>query len=185
MKNLNVLLAGSAVALGTLCLAAPARAGLMTETIDFFPDEPGSFLRSLRFLRPELEGRRIVETRLFLTFNSEPGFDAGDFFIALTAPVTPDPGAQGFIFLLSGDDLGWSGQGTFNAQRTLTDLNGVLFGSLWQFDLFPDLDPAIFDGSFSADSRFEINTVEVPAPAPATLTIAGGTLLLRRRHRAA
>lgn len=162
--------------------ASPASAGLMTETIDFFPDAPGSFLRSLRFIRPELEGRRIVETRLYLTFTTVPGFDAENFFISLNAPVTPDDGQDGFIFLTSGENLGWLGQGTFTAQLTLPNLNGELFGALWQFDLFPTTDPPIFDGFFSEDSRFEVDTVPVPGPGSAGFGAVAMLMMARRRR---
>lgn len=152
-------------ALALPALGAPtAAAGLRTDVIDFFRDTPGTINASLRFIRPDLQGRRIVETRLHLEFTPGPGYDAGDFFVALAGPIEPNAGADGFFFLTSGDDFGWHGSGTFSVDLTLQQLNGVVLGTLWQFDTFALTDPPILDGFFSEDSRIEIDTIPaVPA----------------------
>jgi uncharacterized protein (TIGR03382 family) len=134
----------------------------------------------LRFIRPDLTGRTIVETRLFLTFTPAPGFDAGDFYLLLVAPVSPEVRGDGFIFLDTRADLGWSGAGTFSAQLTFSNLNGVLNPGLWTFDVFPTIDPPILVGTFSGDTRWEVDTI--PTPGTAALALLAGLLPLRRRR---
>jgi hypothetical protein len=158
-----------------------AAAGVMTEVIDFFPEGEQSVASMLRFVRPDLTGRTIVETRLYITFTPAAGFDAGDFYLLLVAPVSPDLRGDGFIFLDSRADLGWSGAGTFTAQLTFSNLNGVLNPGLWTFDVFPTIDPPIYAGTFSDDTRWEVDTV--PAPASCLTMCAGAMVMARRRRR--
>ena len=163
------------------CIACIANAGVMTEVIDFFPEGEQSVASMLRFLRPELTGRTVVETRLYITFTPGAGFDAGDFYLLLVAPVMPEARGDGFIFLDSRTDLGWSGPGTFSAQLTFSNLNGVLSPGLWNFDAFPTIDPPIYAGTFSDDTRWEVDTI--PAPSALTLALAAAAAAIRRRRR--
>lgn len=160
-------------------MVAPVSAGLLTEVVDFFPEGEQSVASMLRFIRPELTGRTIVETRLFITFTPAAGFDAGDFYLALVAPVSAVARGDGFIFLDARSDLGWSGGGTLSAQMTFSNLNGVLNPGLWGFDAFPTIDPPIFAGTFSDDTRWELDTI----PAPSAILLACAPLLAGRRRR--
>ncbi len=170
-----------ALTAAALAIATPVFAGVQTYTVDFFPDDPSTINIMLGFITPALTGKTIVETRLFVEFTPEPGYDAGDLYFLLAAPVIPDAGADGFIYLESGPDMGWSGSGTVFYENTFTNLNGVLQIGVWQHDVFPTFDPPIYQGSFSADSRWEIDYI----PAPGTATALGGLLLIGARRRRA
>ncbi|MCL4220903.1 MAG: hypothetical protein KJZ65_06005 [Phycisphaerales bacterium] len=166
-------------AVAALAIASTAFAGVQTYTIDFFPDDPGAINIMLGFITPALTGKTIVQTRLFVEFTPLSGYDAGDLYFLLAAPVIPDADEDGFIYLESGADMGWSGQGTFFYENTFTSLNGVLQVGVWQHDVFPTFDPPIYQGFFSADSRWEIDYI----PAPATASSLGGLLLVGSRRR--
>ncbi|MGD9688208.1 MAG: hypothetical protein AB7K52_05470 [Phycisphaerales bacterium] len=136
-----------------------------TYTISFFPELPvegGQVALAFdpRLAEPALNGATIVEGRLFVTFTTIGDFDAANLGIQLTAPI--DNAAFG-LFLRSGAELGWSGQGTFSASLTFDELNGMIPSggrAIWFFDLFHvAADPASFSGSFSIDSRIEFDYV--------------------------
>jgi len=169
------------VAIGAF--ASIASAALETYTIDFFSEEEGPVAQQLRLFLPDLTGRQIVEARLYLDFTPAPGFDAGSFYLLVAPPVSPDPGADGFIFLDAAEDLGWSGTQTQSFDGVFTALNGILNPGLWGYDVFPTTDPPILIGSFSARSRWEIDTIEVPAPGALSLIATAGLLAFRRRSR--
>lgn len=163
--------------------SSAASAALETYTIDFFSEEEGTIAQQFRLFLPDLTGRQIVETRLVLEFTPAPGFDAGSLYLLLAPPVSPDPGEDGFIFIDTSADLGWSGEGTFRYEHTFTALNGLLNPGLWGYDVFPTTEPAFLVGRFSADTRWEIDTVDVPTPGALSLVSAAGLLVLRRRSR--
>lgn len=160
-----------------------ASAALETYTIDFFPEEDTSIAQQFRLFLPDLTGRQIVETRLVVEFTPAPGFDAGSLYLLLAPPVASDPGEDGFIFIDTGLDLGWSGEGTFRYEHTFTALNGILNPGLWGYDVFPTTDPAFLVGRFSADTRWEVDTIEVPTPGTLALATGAGLVAFRRRTR--
>lgn len=167
-----IALSGAAAATG---LARP-----QTEIVDFFSDTEGNIGVELVFIRPHLTGRTIVETRLIIDFTPAAGYDAGDLNLLLTAPVLSDPGEDGFIYLNMRDDLGWSGQGTFSAMLSFSNLNGVLQPGVWTTSMLGTGDPPLLAGAFSPATRWEIDTV--PAPGAATLAALGLSAMLRRRR---
>ncbi len=162
LRALRVHLAATFLALS----AAPALAE--TFTVDFFPEglQTNNTIQ-LRFLGPD-EGQ-ITQTRLFLDFTTAPGFNAEDLTVQLVAPVTPADPNGGFWFV-TGEDLGWSGQGSFTATLTTNMVNGELHPGLWGFDLGSVNDPPAYSGTFSDTSRFEVDIAPIPEP--------GGLLIL-------
>lgn len=166
----------AAVAGGLLVVPAAAEADV--HIVDFFPEDPtnGNTLQ-LRFLGPT-EGT-VVDTRLVITFTTQNGFRAEDLLIGLVVPVTPDEPGGGFWFV-TGEDLGWSGEGTFTADISTGAINGTLNPGLWGFELGSVNDPPAYAGWFSADTRFELTIV--PAPGAAALLVGAGVLALRRRR---
>lgn len=164
--------------LGAGLLLAPAAATADVHIVDFFPEEPtnGNTLQ-LRFFGPT-EGT-ITNTRLAITFTTQNGFRAEDLLIGLVVPVTPDDPEGGFWFV-TGEDLGWSGEGTFTADVSTAAINGTLNPGLWGFELGSLNDPPAYAGSFSADTRFELTIV--PAPGAVALAAGAGVLALRRRR---
>ncbi len=168
-------------------LAAPASGDVDTYLIDFFPDDPQDpgFL-SLTFVGPIPDftanaGREVVQTRLYLTFTTLPGFDASRMVIGLTAPT-----AGGSAIWVYGEDMGWSGEGTFTYEMAFDDLNGIVPGgrATWTFEVGSDIEEEFlgFRGYFSADSRWEIDYAAIPAPGAAGAFAAAGLVALRRRR---
>ncbi len=177
MTHIRSSLPALAIAAAT---ALPAAAGVQTEIVDFFADGENPIGIELVFIRPHLTGRTVVETRLILDFSPAAGYDAGDLNLLITAPVDPAPGADGFIFLNTGDDLGWSGQGSFSTVLTFSNLNGVLQPGVWTTSMLGTGDPPLLVGTFGPNTRWEIDTV--PAPGAAALgALALGAFTRRRR----
>jgi hypothetical protein len=138
-------------------VAAEGLAGVTTYTVDFFPEEPGTYLQQLRFIGPT-QGT-IVEARLYIDFTTMSGFQAQDALFELFVPV--DNASFGY-WGVTGADLGWSGPGTFHAQVTTHDLDGALGQRLWAWHLWSLNDPPDISGAFSSVSRVEID-IDVPA----------------------
>jgi hypothetical protein len=146
------------IALAFGALAAPVFGGITTYTVDFFPEEPGTHLQQLRFMGPT-EGT-IVETRVYMEFTTHQGFQAQDLLFEIFAPVDNDT----FGYLgVTGEQLQWSGHGTFTAQFTTDDLSGPLGQRLWAWHLWSVNDPPECRGSFSVTSRVEIDIETPPA----------------------
>ncbi len=158
-------LASAAIALAASLATSAASADVYP--IDFFPELPqDSGLAQLiivpRFVRPDIVGGTITQTRLRVSFTTghlagtgQP-FDAAGLTLLLTAAV---PSAPGF-WLITGSDLGWSGHGTFTADVTTPDLNGEVVNGVWSFDLSgpvdPENGPTPYAGTFSEDTRIEV-----------------------------
>ncbi len=106
-----------------LCAGSTA-ASAVPYVVDFFPDgQQINNIIQLRFIGP-IEGQ-ITQSRLFIDFTTAQGFRAEDLVIQLVAPVIPaEP--DGNFWLITGEDLGWNGHGSFSAQVTSDTLNGVL-----------------------------------------------------------
>jgi hypothetical protein len=157
------------------------RASAQPYVVDFFPDDVEvNHILQLRFIGP-IAGQ-ITQTRLFIDFTTAAGFNAEDLAIQLVAPVMPDDPNGGFWFL-TGEDLGWSGQGTFHAQLNTNLMNGQLVQGLWGFDLGSINDPPAYSGSFSPTTRFEVDIV-IPEPTTGVVFPAGvGAITLLRRRR--
>jgi hypothetical protein len=157
-------------------LAAAGDARAAVYTVDFFPQgEQINNILMLRFLGPS--GVTIEQTRLVAEFTTANGFRAEEMVMLLVAPV-----GETFIFL-TGEDLGWFGEGTFSVDMTFDDLNGVTAPGLWGFELYgSDGDPPFYSGTFSNTSRWEIIGPDVPAPAAGGLLAMGGVFALRRRR---
>lgn len=150
------------VSLGALALLAAATTAhaqaIQTVTVDFFPEEPQTnHISQLRFIGAQ-EGT-IVSTRLIATFDTAVGFNAAELQMVLVAPVPDSPGFGGIF--VTGEDLGWVGTGSFTTTTTFNDLNGEIAGGLWGFELQSINDPPAYSGSFSADTRWEIDIIPV------------------------
>ncbi|MBX3358787.1 MAG: hypothetical protein KF745_10185 [Phycisphaeraceae bacterium] len=149
MRRLSLLTSLVVSASASIAGAAPD-----TYTVDFFPELPqndGGV--QLRFIGPARG--TVVATRLIITYTTLGEFQAQDLVINLFAR-TPDSPLGGFL-TVTGDDLGWSGQGTFSTTFTTHDIDGALTPGLWGFDLLGAGDPPSYSGQFSADTRFELD----------------------------
>ena len=170
-----------AIASSTLAGAIPS-----PYVIDFFPDSTQiNNTIQLVFFGPgnapnAAVGYEITNVRLNIEFTTASTFQAENLLINLIAN-------SGTTFIsVSGADLGWSGQGTFNSDVNFTDLNGIIGPGLWSFEV-QSVDPVgpgpifAYSGSFSSDTRFEVSLI----PAPGTFALIGGAAAvgLRRRRR--
>src|SRR5688572_31935505 len=91
--------------------------------VDFFPEgQQIDHTIQLRFLGPT-EGT-ITDVRLNVDFTTAAGFDAKDLTILFVAPVA----TEGNFWFITGEDLGWTGQGTFHANVSTSEMNGVQIG---------------------------------------------------------
>jgi hypothetical protein len=163
-------LAALSAALTLAGAAAPTLADTTTYTVDFFPEEPGAYLQQLRFIGPT--AGTITETRVYLEFTTTQGFQAQDFLFELFAPV--ENAAFGYLGI-TGASLNWTGAGTFTATITSHDLDGALNERLWAWHLWSTNDPPELRGSFSVNSRVEIDILTGPACGTADFNGDGDT----------
>jgi hypothetical protein len=131
-------------------------------SIDFFPDTvQTNWSVMLGFFGPcdtpnGGVGYQIDSTRLVIGFTTAAGFQAEDLFVQLVAPA-----GKTFIFV-SGASLGWSGQGTFEADLEFEDLNGEIGEGLWTFDVWA-AGSGGYSGAFTSDTRWDIELSPVGA----------------------
>jgi hypothetical protein len=166
-----------------------------------------SFLADHAIPVDQIEGRRIVSTRMHLEFNTNHPLgslaDAATIQIDLQPPIEPfyeelcigcGPGGTDILqksnFLhVTGADLGWSGTGLFIADYETDFLNGQPIldfpqgtdFSLWLVGLIniSSTSPAL-GGQFT-NSFIEVDLAPVPGPGG---LIVLGAWVLQRRHRA-
>lgn len=137
-----------------LAVQAAQAQPVQTYTVDFFPELPQTnHTLQLRILGPTRG--TVIQTRLHVGFTPSAGFNAAELQMVLVAPVPTSPSFGGIF--ITGEDLGWSGQGTFAAELATEDLNGALRQGLWGFELQSINDPPAYSGQFTADSRWEVD----------------------------
>jgi len=120
-RDLKSALAGPAAAVLVLVVAATAAGNLQT-TQCLLPSIPlENFGVQFTFICQGLPDGEIVTTRAVLEYTTQRGDDAADIMIRVEAPSQGNP-----VWLLSGNDLGWSGVGTFTALVETDLLNGVI-----------------------------------------------------------
>lgn len=173
MKTSAILAALAA----TATLASSALGAVRTHTIDFFPDDARTnHIMSLSFdprlAEPFLRGATVVQTRVYLDFTPEPGFNAANLSFGMAAPI---PDTDGGVFLNAGADLGWTGGTQQTATFTSNAINGTIpegGRGVWFWDVYagPDLDPPAYSGTFGPTSRVEIDYM----PVPQSLLSTGG-----------
>lgn len=149
--------------------AAPALAGVT----EFYFAPVGNSYSAFMGADDPLVGKEIVSARIYLSVESYPGSDAANFWTDITLPIQPFDGNTNFLYL-AGDDLGWSGSGTFDYFLETTMLNGHFVPARWGAET-PGFD---FEGRILDGSRIEIEYV----PTPATLLALGLAAAIRRRR---
>ena len=162
-RNASVIATAATAVIASALPAATASADIdfsQPYVVDFFPS--GVKLNNtiqLLFFGPGNQpnagaGHFITETRLFVSFTTAGSFDASDLTMQLVAPS-----GTTFIYV-TGASLGWSGQGTFTASLTFDDLNGQIQNGLWVFDVGGDTPLNAYSGTFSEDTRWEVDLSE-------------------------
>ena len=118
---------------------------------------------------------QVLQSRMSVTFTTAGTFDAADLVIGLVAPLGPSPGSGGWY--VTGADLGWSGSGLFTASVSSDFLNGIAISSTWTLRVGSLNDPPTYSGEFSADSRVEIDYIQLPPPCAADFNHDGVALV--------
>lgn len=111
-----------------------------------------------------LIGREITSTKIFLEVSSSAGSDAAAFYTDIAFPILPFAGNESGL-VLTGDELGWSGAGTFDYFEETDRFNGEFFSTRFGAET-PGQD---FQGKILDGSRIEFTYV----PEPNTLALVG------------
>lgn len=180
MKNL----ATGVVSMGAAMMVALGASALETVVFEF-GDGPisGGWSRDYGFFGGfGNDGKQIVETRVYLTFEPTDGFDAADFFSGFVVPVILDDTSGSEFLGIWGEEVGWSGTDGVKTYELVTDAyNGIVRPGRFSWELYSldDIDPAI-RGIISNNSRIEFDLV----PAPGALAVLGiaGVMTGRRRR---
>lgn len=157
--------------------AAAAHADIRTITYEF-PENPGVSLLFGYFGSDHPVEGMIVETRVFLEFDPDPGIDAAHFFSGFSVPVIALPGGETELVIL-GADIGWSGDDVQRFTLVTSLHNGEIRPGRFGWEIRSDDDMAPLRGTILPGSRIEFDVV----PAPASLAALGAGLLAVRRRR--
>jgi len=138
-----------------LSAGASAAASEQIVTFEFPLELHGPLAIDYGFFGTDAVGCDIIETRIVVTFQPDPGIDAADLYSGFDVPVIlSDPSGSTRIELI-GSELGWSGQGVFEYSEVTTAYNGVVragrFG--WELRAVEFGDP--MSGLFLENSRME------------------------------
>lgn len=157
-----------------LAVLAPA-AGAATISYNF-ASVGNSYLAFLPGDSP-LIGREVTSAKIILDVEIAPGSDGAFFFTNIAFPIAPFAGNESGLALL-GEELGWSGDGTFNYYEETERFNGYFVSARFGAETpGEDFDGAILDGS-------RIEFTYVPEPGSLVLIAIGvaalGALRLRR-----
>lgn len=180
MKNLFRM----AVSIGAIGLVSTAALAQQTVVFEFGDGEiSGGWARDYGFFGGfGNDGKQIVETRVYLTFEPTDGFDAADFFSGFVVPVILDDPTGSEFLGLWGEEMGWSGTEGVQTFELVTDAyNGIVRPGRFSWELYSldDIDPSV-RGIISNFSRIEFDLV----PAPGALAVLGlaGVIGTRRRR---
>lgn len=149
------------LALLALSLLAPA-AQAATATFNFAP-VGNSYLAFLPGDSP-LIGREVTSAKIYLDVTIAPGSDGAFFYTDIAFPIVPFDGNEGGLALL-GEELGWSGAGTFSYFEETDRFNGNFISTRFGAET-PGQD---FEGEILDGSRIEFTYV----PEPGTLALVG------------
>ena len=93
-------------------------------TADFDFAQMGQAFSAALFEDDPLVGKQIVAARIVLDVTVYPCEDAADFVTDLLLPIEPDEGGTN-VLVLTGADMGWSGDGAFLYEEDTDIFNGV------------------------------------------------------------
>ena len=157
--------------LGLACIAAIPALGVQTATFNFA--QVGTSFSA--FLPPDspLIGREVISARIYLNFESSPGSDAANFSTDLSFPISPFPGNENVLVLL-GNDLGWSGSGTFDFFQETTLFNGIFVSARFAGETPGEN----FDGRILEGSRVEFDLASVPDNGGTSMAVCAGVALV-------
>ncbi|MCR9075935.1 MAG: PEP-CTERM sorting domain-containing protein [bacterium] len=162
----------AAIAAGAF--AVPASADVIEVRYDFPSNVSTSVLYGYFGGDAPVEGSIISTTLVIENYLVGSGNDASNFHLTFDVPVIDSVETQ---VRLLGDELGWSGTGSFSHGFTTDLYNGTIR---------PGRFGAEFDGggTFVGDAyiSFTVDTDPVPAPGTLGLLLGAGVLGSRRRR---
>lgn len=104
-----------------------------------------------------LIGREVTSAKIFLDVEIDPGSDGAFFYTNIAFPIAPLAGNDGGLALL-GEELGWSGDGTFSYFEETDRFNGHFVSARFGAET-PGED---FEGRVLDGSRIEFTYVPEP-----------------------
>ena len=150
--------------LSALLVTSLVSSPLQAATITFNFAQVGNSYLAFLFGDSPAVGKEVTSAKIVLDVESFPGSDAANFYTDIAFPIAPWPGNEGGLALL-GDDLGWSGAGTFHYFEETTRFNGTFISTRFGAET-PGQD---FDGEILDGSRIEFTYV----PEPSSVALAG------------
>jgi hypothetical protein len=170
MTNLATFLC-AALATGTL--STPLNADIIEVRYDFPGNVNTSVLYGYFGGDAPVEGRIISTSLVIENYLVGSGNDASNFYLTFDVPVIDSIETQ---VRLLGDELGWSGTGSFSHSFTTNDYNGTIRPGRFGAEF-------VGGGTFVGDAYISFTVDTNPVPTPGTLALLGGAGLMGVRRR--
>lgn len=111
---------------------------------------------------PNKEGWYVSDVRLIVEFETFGDFDAAELVFDLLGPIVQPDKSVGINWVVSGAEMGWSGQGIFSASIHTDWMNGEIGFTLWPLHIGGFQDPPPYTGQFLL-LRYEVDYSPSPA----------------------
>ena len=121
-----------------------------TATFDFA--QVGMAYSAALFEDDPIVGKEVVSTKIILEVLAYPGSDAADFTTDLLLPVEPFEGCTNML-VLSGAEMGWSGEGVFSYTEETESFNGIFVARKYGAETYG------IQGRILKDSRIELRYI--------------------------
>ncbi|MBO6741022.1 MAG: PEP-CTERM sorting domain-containing protein [Phycisphaerales bacterium] len=170
MKSLSTCVC---VVIATGAFSVPANADIVEVRYDFPGNVNTSVLYGYFGGDAPVEGRIISTSLVIENYLVGSGNDASNFYLTFDVPVIDSIETQ---VRLLGDELGWSGTGSFSHAFTTDVYNGTIRPGRFGAEF-------VGGGTFVGDAYISFTVDTNPVPAPGTLALLGGAGLMGVRRR--